>query len=61
MDILDEIRRRVQEEKRTPPELYETMRAVIVQMLITQSMSREQVVSFCSSMVSMYNQRDKQK
>lgn len=56
--ILDEIRNRITCEKRTPAELYSTMRQIVMQMLITQSMNREQVVSFCSSMIRLYQSRD---
>ena len=58
MDILDEIKNRIEHEKRTPAELYATMRQIVMQMLFTQSMNREQVVSFCSSMIRLYESRD---
>ena len=58
MELLDEIRNRIEHEKRTPAELYATMRQIVMQMLVTRSMNREQVVSFCSSMIRLYESRD---
>lgn len=57
-EILDEIQNRIAHEKRTPAELYATMRQIVMQMLFTQSMNREQVVSFCSSMIRLYESRE---
>ncbi len=57
MPILEEIQRRIEQERRSPEDLYATMRGIVMQMLFTQSMNREQVVSFCSSMIRLYESR----
>ena len=56
--LLDEIKFRAEHESRTPQELFAAMRGIIMQMLLMKSMNREQVISFCACMISMYGKRE---
>ena len=60
MEIIQEIQRRVKNEARSPAELFMSLTYIGTQMFRTRSLSEEQVVAFCSGLISIYNQRKKQ-
>lgn len=54
-DILQEIKSRVKKENRSPMELYMKVIATGSSMVQTQTMTKEQVIVMCSSLISIYN------
>ena len=54
MTILEEIQARMDKENRTPNELYAELRQLGLQMMVLNTIGKEQVVMFCSSLVKLY-------
>ena len=55
MEILDDIQKRIEVDKSTPEELFIKIRNTGLQMFMSKSLSREQVIVMCSSLIKMYN------
>lgn len=55
MEILDEIQHRIESESRLSGELVSTLRQLGTYMFITGTITKEQVVTFCSSLIKLYN------
>ena len=55
MEILDEIQHRIESESRSSGELVSTLRQLGTYMFITGTITKEQVVTFCSSLIKLYN------
>lgn len=53
--ILKEIKSRIEEETRQPQELYSELRMLGMQMVLTQTLTKAQVVGFCSDMIKLYD------
>lgn len=60
MEMMQEIQRRVKNETRTPAELFMSLTYIGTQMFRMRAMSEEQVIAFCSGLISLYNQRKKE-
>ena len=58
--LLEEIKFRAEHETRDAKALFAAMQASVFTMLRTMSMDREQVVSFCSCMIAMWQKREAQ-
>lgn len=54
MSLMEEIQNRVDKEQRTTKELYAIAKDNIMRMFFSGSMSKEQVVSVCSSLIKLY-------
>ena len=54
MKILTEIQNRINKETRSPSDLYTELRQLGAQMVITNVIGRAQVVTFCSSLIKLY-------
>ena len=52
--ILREIKVRIEGETRKPEQLYSELRSLGAQMVLTNTLTKDQVVHFCSAMVSLY-------
>ena len=61
MDLLEEIKRRLENESRDPITLFESLRSEGMKMFLTRKLNSEQVVSCCVALISMYEQLEKQK
>ena len=61
MQIIKEIQHRVEDEARTNEELYITVKDNMVRMFFSGSMSKEQVVTVCSSLIKLYKNLSKEK
>lgn len=55
MEILEEIQHRIESESRSSSELVSTLRQLGTYMFITGTITKEQVVTFCSSLINLYN------
>jgi len=53
--LLKELKRRVDAEKRPSTELYASIRQLGLQMFLTNTMGRESVLQFCSCMLKLYS------
>lgn len=60
MEIMQEIQRRVKNETRSPAELFMSLTYSGMQMFRTRALSEEQVIAFCSGLISIYLQRKKE-
>jgi len=52
--LLKELRRRIEAERRPSTELYASIRQLGLQMFLTNTMGRETVLMFCSCMLKLY-------
>jgi len=55
MEILEEIQHRIDSESRSSSELVSTLRQLGTYMFVTGTITKEQVVTFCSSLIKLYN------
>lgn len=53
--LLKDLRKRIDQEKRPSPELYASIRQLGLQMFLTNTMGRESVLMFCSAMLKLYS------
>ena len=53
--LLKELRRRIESEKRPSTELYASIRQLGMQMFLTNTMGRESVLMFCAAMLKLYD------
>lgn len=56
MEILDQIKEVVSKETRTPEELYSYIKQLGMIMFFSKKLTDSQVIYFCSSLISLYNQ-----
>lgn len=61
MDLIDEIQRRLQNEKRDPATLFSVLKNEGVKMFMTNTANEEQIITCCVSLISMFQQLEKQK
>ena len=52
--ILKEIKARIEGDTRKPEQLYNELRGLGAQMVLTNTLTRDQVIHFCSAMISLY-------
>lgn len=54
--VLKEIKSKIDAETRPPQVIYSELRAMGVQMMLMNAISREQVVAFCAGLIKLYDQ-----
>ena len=57
--ILKEIRVRLEGETRKPATLYKELYGIAGHMMLMGTLTKDEVVKFCSNMISMYEQQSK--
>lgn len=53
-ELLKEIQKEAESNKLGLPETYQSLKAMGIQMFMTNTMSRQQVVGFCGGMIKLY-------
>ena len=53
-ELLNAVKERIGKEARQPKELYAELKQMGAAMFFTNTMSKEQVIAFCSDMVKLY-------
>lgn len=53
--ILKDIKNRVEEETRSPQQIYSELRFAGAQMMLTNTITRGQVVGFCAGLIKLYD------
>ena len=61
MELLKEIQNRLKEETRAPEQLHLYLKQAGTHMFLTNTMSREMVVSFCVCMIRLYETLSRKK
>ena len=61
MDLLEEIKRRLENETRDPATLFESLRSEGMKLFLTRQLNPEQVVSCCVALIAMYQKLEEQK
>lgn len=56
MNLLEEIKRRLENESRDPVTLFESLRNEGMKLFLTRKLNAEQVVSCCVALIAMYKQ-----
>lgn len=54
MQLLDEIKEATEKDVRDLGSVYGSLKAMGVQMFMTNSMTKEQVIAFCSGLIRLY-------
>lgn len=54
--LLTDIKSRLAAETRPPEQIYAALKASGVQMMMTNTLSREQVIGFCAGLIKLYEQ-----
>lgn len=58
--MLEEIKRRLENETRQPAELFESLRGEGMKMFLTRKLNQEQVIGCCVALISMYEQLNRE-
>ena len=56
MDLISEIRKRVDSINTSPEEMYATLKSTGSYMLLTNTLSKENVLVMCSNLIKLYEQ-----